>query len=112
MNTTTTAPAAHDVQDRYDDQLLVSEARDRYLSRYGLDGGGYEDDWTFTWVGWVPVVVPNTPARKKALRAHDLHHVATGCNAVWKQGEIDVAAYELRAGGPGRFGMGWWIIPS
>src|SRR5688500_7510363 len=105
MNGTATAST-----DLYDDRLGVAQARDRYLERYGLGDGGYDADWTFTWFGPVPVVLPNFASRKRALRAHDLHHVATGCNAVWNQGELDVTAFELRGGGPGRLLLGWAII--
>jgi hypothetical protein len=90
----------------------VAQARDRYLAASGLGDGGYDDAWVFSWLGWLPVAFPNTAGRKKAIRAHDLHHVATGYDAVWKRGEIDVSAWELGSGGCGPFALGWWIILS
>ena len=48
-----------------------------YFKRYGLGDGGYDEDWAHLKLGVVPVVLPNTDGRKRNLRAHDLHHIAT-----------------------------------
>lgn len=100
------------VMEWYDEELAVADARDQYLKRYGLGDGGYDDDWVFAWVGWLPVVLPNTAGRKREIRAHDLHHVLTGLNARWYEGEIDVSAWEIAAGGCGKFLFGWAILLS
>src|SRR5215470_16967968 len=86
---------------RMSDCMLVRDARDDYFTRYGLTPQSYTEDWTFLWFGPVPVLLRNTAGRKRALPAHDLHHVVTGCDAVWNQGELEVTAYEVRSGGCG-----------
>jgi hypothetical protein len=98
------------VPDYYAADCPVGVARDAYFQRYGLGDGGYNDDWVHLKAGYIPVAFPNTPARKRNIGAHDLHHLATGCNAVWNQGEIDVSAYEIRTGGCGTFVFGWVLI--
>jgi hypothetical protein len=109
MNTTTTKPAS--ATQSTCNETRVSDALAAYLERYDLGDGGYTDDWSVFTFGWVPVMLPNTDGRKKALRAHDMHHLATGCNAVYDEGELDLVAYELRSGGPGSFYlMGWMIL--
>ena len=96
--------------DPYPAELRVGEARAAYFERYGLDDGGYEADWAYLKFGGVPVVLRNTRTRKRLIRAHDLHHLATGCNAVWNQGELDVVAFEARSGVRHAFLMGWVIV--
>jgi hypothetical protein len=112
MNTTAPEKLTPTAADHYPEEMLVRDARDAYFAKYGLDDGGYDDDWVFFWFGWIPAVLPNTRGRKRAIRAHDMHHIATGCNAVYDEGELDVVAFELRAGGPGWFAMGWQILLS
>lgn len=97
-------------RDRWDDTQSVESAYAEFLARYALGDGGYGDNWVQGKVGIVPILLPNTKARKREIGAHDLHHIATGCNAIWHEGEIDIAAYELRSGGCGRFVMGWLIM--
>jgi hypothetical protein len=95
---------------RYPDAMRVGDAVTKHLSTYGLGDGGYDDDWVRVKVGYLPVVFPNTRGRKKAIRAHDLHHVAGEFDASWKRGELLVSAWELGTGGPGRFLLGWGIV--
>jgi hypothetical protein len=63
---------------------------------------------------------PNTEARRRAVKLHDLHHVLTGYAADWT-GEAEIAAWELGAG-CGAHGAAWvlntlalqygvWIAP-
>ncbi|MEO8098477.1 MAG: hypothetical protein ABI811_12310 [Acidobacteriota bacterium] len=58
----------------------------------------------------MPVVVPNPPARKRALRRHDLNHVLGGYNAIGTSGEIDIAGFEIGArGGCREYWVAWGI---
>ena len=44
--------------------------------------------------------LPNLPARRRAVRLHDLHHLATGYPTTWT-GEAELAAWELAGGTAG-----------
>lgn len=48
---------------------------------------------------------PNTQARLRAVRVHDIHHVLTGYDTTWS-GEAEIAAWEL-ASGCGRYYAAW-----
>ncbi|WP_437530311.1 hypothetical protein WME79_49490 [Sorangium sp. So ce726] len=92
----------------YDEGLTMREARALYfeVNRFGADGG-YGDAWVDFKLGPLPVPFPNTPARVRAVRYHDLHHVLTGydTNAI---GEFEIAAWELGAGCKG-FVAAWQL---
>ena len=90
----------------------VRQALDVYLSTNGFDVAAYDaptyevdmaevtgDVWTFR----------NTPARKRAVPFHDLHHVATGYGTD-VLGEAEIGAWELVAGCDSLFL--WWINAS
>ncbi|WP_437326763.1 hypothetical protein [Sorangium sp. So ce381] len=92
----------------YDEGLTMREARALYfeVNRFGADGG-YGDAWVDFKLGPLPVPFPNTRARVRAVRYHDLHHVLTGydTNAI---GEFEIAAWELGAGCKG-FVAAWQL---
>jgi hypothetical protein len=76
----------------------MGDARARYyeINGFGADGG---DSLT-----WVPVkvlgltfYVPNTEGRRRAVRIHDLHHIATGYQTDLR-GESEISAWELASG--------------
>ncbi len=82
----------------YEDTMTMREARKRYFNVNGFGNtGGYEDKWVDFKLGPIPMPFPNTPARVRAVRFHDLHHILTGfdTNVV---GEFEIAAWELAAG--------------
>ncbi|KYG03020.1 hypothetical protein BE21_53695 [Sorangium cellulosum] len=83
---------------QYDEGLTMREARAIYfeVNGFGADGG-YGDAWVDFKLGPLPVPFPNTPARVRAVRYHDLHHVLTGydTNTI---GEFEISAWELGAG--------------
>lgn len=87
----------HPVQP-WPDALLIRRARAQFFeqARLGPDGG---DSSAFAYfrVGPLTFPLPNPPARKRAVRLHDLHHIATGYDTTWK-GEAEIAAWELGAG--------------
>lgn len=82
----------------YDPLSDMRTARARYfvLNRFGRDGG-YEERWVAFKLGPLPVALPNTTQRVRAVRYHDLHHVLTGYHTD-NLGEFEIAAWELGAG--------------
>ena len=95
----------------YDADGTVREALEVYFHAHGLGNGGYDQPYHFIklW-GFVPLILPNPPARKKALRRHDLNHVLGGFNARGGEGEVDIAAFEIGArGGCGSYWVAWAI---
>lgn len=83
----------------YDPGLSLREARARYFidNDFGGPEGNYGDRWVKVYLGPVPVVFPNSAARVRAVRYHDLHHVLTGYATTMK-GETEIAAWELASG--------------
>lgn len=55
--------------------------------------------------GVVVFAFPNTQARLRAVRVHDIHHVLTGYDTTWT-GEAEIAVWEL-ASGCGRYYAAW-----
>ncbi len=86
----------------------VFEARARFfaINGFGADGG-YDDVWADAQLGPFAYRVRNLPARARALRTHDLHHLVTGYPTDWR-GEAQISAWEL-GGGLGRPGYAWII---
>lgn len=84
--------------DDYSPEATLLEARTRYFEDNGFGAdGGYHDAWVDFMLGPVPFPFPNTPARVRAVRYHDLHHVLTGyATDFW--GEMDISAWEIGAG--------------
>ncbi|WP_437780318.1 hypothetical protein [Sorangium sp. So ce1097] len=83
---------------QYDEGLTMRQARAIYfdVNRFGADGG-YGDAWVDFKLGPLPVPFPNTQARVRAVRYHDLHHVLTGYDTS-TIGEFEISAWELGAG--------------
>lgn len=78
------------------DTMTLLEARTDYFERngFGVDGG-YGDAWvTIKLFDKIPVRFPNTPARVRAVRYHDLHHVMTGYETDM-HGEAEISTWEL-----------------
>lgn len=79
-------------------QLTIRDALERYFAdnHFGPDGG-YSDAWVDFKLGPVPFPLPNTSARKNAVRFHDVNHVLTGygTNLI---GEFEISAWEIGAG--------------
>lgn len=90
----------------YPDTMTLREARAAYFDANGFGAsGGYDDAWVDFKLGPVPMPFPNTPARVRAVRYHDLHHVLTGfdTNTI---GEFEISAWEIAAGCKG-YGAAW-----
>jgi len=92
----------------YEDTLRVRDARARYFrdNAFG-DDGGYAKRWVRIALGPVPVFVPNTAARVRAVRLHDLHHVATSYDTDLV-GEAEIAAWEIGSGCGGYLAA--WVL--
>jgi hypothetical protein len=82
----------------YELTCTMREARERYFRANGFgDSGGYDDPWVDFKLGPVPLPFPNTPARVRAVRYHDLHHVLTSYDTDIL-GELEISAWEIAAG--------------
>ena len=77
----------------------VRQARADYLRRAGFPAdGGDAQNWVVLRVAGVPLFAfPNTAARKRAVKLHDVHHVLTGYDTSWR-GESEIAAWEVASG--------------
>lgn len=82
----------------YADSLSLRDARRVYFdaNAFGADGG-YAKRWVKVKLGPVPFWFPNSPGRVKAVRYHDLHHVATGYDTDLV-GEGEIGAWEVASG--------------
>jgi hypothetical protein len=88
------------------DTRTLRQARTAYFQANGFgETGGYDDAWVDFSLGPVPFPFPNTPARLRAIRYHDLHHVLTGY-ATSTVGEFEISAWEIAAGCKG-FAAAW-----
>lgn len=74
------------------------DARTAYFEAngFGEDGGYSKATVTVTVLG-IPVTIPNTQGRKRAVVFHDMHHVLTGY-ATTNLGEAEIGAWELGSG--------------
>lgn len=60
------------------DQTVRTALQDYFAQNdFGADGG-YEETWVFLKFGPVSLLLYNSPARKRAVPIHDLHHLVTG----------------------------------
>ncbi len=81
--------------DDWDANLTLRGARAEYFRFNGFgDDGGYHDTWVNFKLGPIPFPIPNSQARVKALRYHDLHHVMTGYQTNFI-GELEISAWEI-----------------
>jgi hypothetical protein len=82
----------------YAPESTIGENRRRYFEANGFGDGGYEAKWvSLKKLGPIDFGFPNSPARVRAVRLHDIHHVATGYGTDWT-GEAEIGAFELGAG--------------
>jgi len=80
-----------------DDRLTLRDARAAYFAANGLGDGGYDSLVVKLMAGPLPLYLPNTAARVRSVRYHDLHHVVTGYGTSWT-GEAEIAAWEIATG--------------
>lgn len=78
-------------------QDTVKDALQQYLSINGFSTAAYDAKTVDIPIGPLVIPLPNSAGRKKVVRFHDLHHVATGYGTDLT-GEAEIGAWELRAG--------------
>lgn len=82
----------------YDPESDLASARALYFEANGFPAdGGYDAEWVDFELGPIPMPFPNTDARRRAVKVHDLHHVLTGYQTDI-HGECEISAWELAAG--------------
>ncbi|HLL15512.1 MAG TPA: hypothetical protein VK388_10640 [Pyrinomonadaceae bacterium] len=81
----------------YNPELTLRAARERYFEINHFEGGGYEEGWVKMRAGPIPIWFPNTVARVKAVKFHDLHHVLTEYPTTWR-GEAEIGVWEVATG--------------
>jgi len=93
----------------YSPDMTLGEARKEYfrLNNFGEDGG-YQERWIKTNIWRIPIRLPNTEGRKRAVKLHDLHHVLTEYPTTWR-GEAEISAWEVGSGGLHKYYAGWWL---
>jgi hypothetical protein len=81
-----------------DDASSIDASLRAYFAANGFaEDGGYSARWVVIKVGPLPLAFPNTQARVRAVRFHDLHHVATGFSTDLA-GEAEISAWEIAGG--------------
>ena len=92
----------------YAESQSLFDARRVYFDANGFGAdGGYAKRWVKVKLGPLPLWFPNSEARVRAVRYHDLHHVATGYDTDWT-GEGEIAAWEIASSCRG-FLAAWWL---
>jgi hypothetical protein len=105
---------------QYNPSDTMRQARTQYFdaNKFG-DNGGYDDVWVDFKLGPIPFPIPNAPARVRAVKVHDMHHILTGYDTNLR-GEIEISAWEIGAGCKdftaawvlNLSGLGiWWLWP-
>ena len=76
----------------------MREAVKAYFDENGFGAdGGYSAAWVDFKLGPIPFPLPNSDARRKAVKFHDLNHVLTGYRTDIS-GEFEISAWEIGAG--------------
>lgn len=75
----------------------VRDALGAYLSENGFTVVTYDEAWAKFGFFGIPLWIPNRWGRPRALRFHDLHHVATGFGTD-NTGEGEISCFELGSG--------------
>jgi hypothetical protein len=91
----------------YSPASTLRAARARYFEINNFEGGGYEEGWVKMRAGPIPIWFPNTVARVKAVKFHDLHHVLTEYPTTWR-GEAEIGAWEVATGCAAHY-QGWLL---
>ena len=85
--------AAHPVSS----SMRVREALSIYLAENGFTTEGYDSPKTSGSLLGLKFSVPNPPSHQRAVRLHDLHHVATGFGTD-HAGEAEISVWQARRG--------------
>ena len=85
----------------------VREALAEHLAASGLPpDAGDSDPFAVVRIFYLPYPIPNTRARKRAVRIHDLNHLVSGYQTD-RIGELEISAWELASGGCRDYGAAW-----
>src|SRR5688572_29290296 len=94
----------------FDETKTLREGLDEYFKFANIDPvATYEEKWARINAGPFYFYIPNTEARKRELKLHDLHHILTGYPTTWT-GEAQISAWEIGSGGCGFQPFIWGII--
>lgn len=77
--------------------MRVRDARDAYLAENGFTTASYDSPTASGSLLGIAFSVPNPPSHQRAIRLHDLHHVATGFGTD-HAGEAEISAWQARRG--------------
>ncbi len=92
----------------YDESATVGRARELYFAANDLDESGYSDPWVrLKLAGRTIIMFPNSSARVRSVKLHDIHHVVADYDTSWT-GEAEVAAWEI-GGGCADHGVAWLL---
>ncbi|HEY1831940.1 MAG TPA: hypothetical protein VGG38_17030 [Acidimicrobiales bacterium] len=87
--------------------LTMAEALAEHLAESGLPpDGGDTERFVVVKPALLPYPIPNTAARKRAVKIHDLDHLVTGFETD-RIGELEIAAWELASGGCQHYTAAW-----
>ena len=85
----------------------VREALAQHLAESGLPpDAGDSDPFAVVRIFYLPYPIPNTRARKRAVRIHDLNHLVSGYKTD-RIGELEISAWELASGGCRDYVAAW-----
>jgi hypothetical protein len=85
----------------------MAAALEEHLRASGLPpDAGDSDSFAVVKLGPLPYPIPNTRARKRAVRVHDLNHLVSGYRTD-REGELEISAWELASGGCGGYSAAW-----
>jgi hypothetical protein len=80
---------------------------DDHLAASGLPpDAGDSDPFAVVKILYLPYPIPNTRARKRAVRIHDLNHLVGGFKTD-RIGELEISAWELASGGCRDYVAAW-----
>ena len=104
----------------YSDDSTLGVARQQYFALNGFDERSYADKWMRLRAGPISFYFPNTQARVRAVKLHDLQHILTEYDTNWI-GEAEIGAWEIASGcggylaawvlNLGAFGLGLALAP-
>ena len=91
--------------------MTVEEARAAYFAVNGFSLASYDARWVRVRIAGLPIAFPNVRSRRRAIRFHDLHHVATGY-ATTLRGESEMGAWEIASSFGDRGSRYWaaWLL--
>ena len=87
--------------------LSVRQALAEHLATSGLPSdAGDSEPFAVVRIFYLPYPIPNTRARKRAVRIHDLNHLVSGYKTD-RIGELEISAWELASGGCRDYAAAW-----